>query len=225
MTLLATAGSSQEATKVLQKRSYMDEAGDLVPWVGELEQPDVHHLYGTNFNSVDVHNKLAVGPRSVNAIVVKSLDLKRWLSLFAFAETNAYCAVAKHHTLTSDKYCHKDFRQDLRTELLLRVHNHMEENVEESGGLSTRRQANMVQGVSSKDKRQTMPPMFGGHQLRRDDKKNRKCMVCGTKTKTVCSCGRAICSSAGGVTCWARYLEAVATGAISEAVQRGKRSM
>jgi hypothetical protein len=172
MTLLATAGSFQEAPKVLRKRSYMDEAGHLVPWVGELEQPDVHHLYRTNFNSVDVHNKLAVGPRSVNDIGVNSLELKLWLNLFAFAETNACCVFAKHHKLASDKYCHEDFKQDLRAELLLHAHSHMEENVDEAGGLSIRRQANMVQGASSKDKRQTMPPMFEGHQLRRDDTKN-----------------------------------------------------
>jgi hypothetical protein len=45
-----------------------------------------------------------------------------------------------------------------------------------------------------------MPARFHGHALTRDATKNRKCMICGKKTKTICGCGRAICSSAGGVT-------------------------
>jgi hypothetical protein len=228
MTLLATAGSSQEAPKVLRKRSYMDEAGDLGPWVGELEQPDVHYLYRTNFNAVDVHNELAVGPRSVHDIGVNSLELKLWLSLLAFAETNAYCLYAKHHKLTSDRYCHEDFKQDLRAELLLRAHSDMQEEAQEAGGVSTRHQSNEAPCASSEAKRESMPMMFSGHQLQRDANKDRKCMVCGTKTKTLCGFGRAICGSAGGVTFWAWHLETVATSDTKDVPmqwQRGKRSI
>jgi hypothetical protein len=52
-------------------------------------------------------------------------------------------------------------------------------------------------------------------------------MICGTKTKVICGCVRAICSSTGGVTCWAWHFEAVASGAADEGPvpwQRDKRS-
>jgi hypothetical protein len=65
-------------------------------------------------------------------------------------------------------------------------------------------------------KRKHMLTVFQGLMLQRDETKNRKCMLCETKTKVICGCGRAICSLTGGVTCWAWHLEAVASGAADE---------
>jgi hypothetical protein len=76
-------------------------------------------------------------------------------------------------------------------------------------------------------KRKRMPTVFQGHMLQRDETKNRKCTICGTKTMVICGCGGAICSSTGVVTCWAWHLEAVASGAADEAPvqwQRDKQS-
>jgi hypothetical protein len=61
MTLLSTAGSSNEAPAVMRCRAYMSDDGDMVRWQGELQQPDVHHVYRSKFIAVDVHNKLSVG--------------------------------------------------------------------------------------------------------------------------------------------------------------------
>jgi hypothetical protein len=54
----------------------MSDDGDLVRWQGELQQPDVHFIHRSNFNAVDVHKKLSVGPRSVCSVGAKSLVLK-----------------------------------------------------------------------------------------------------------------------------------------------------
>jgi hypothetical protein len=43
----------------------MNDEGDLVSWTGELRQPLVPFYYRSFFSAVDVHNKLALGPRSV----------------------------------------------------------------------------------------------------------------------------------------------------------------
>jgi hypothetical protein len=90
MTLLSTAGSSKDALVVMRRRVYMSDEGDMVRWQGELQQPYVHYIYRSNFNAVDVHNKLAVGPRSVCNMGANLLPLKLWLSMLAIAETNAY---------------------------------------------------------------------------------------------------------------------------------------
>jgi hypothetical protein len=229
MTLLATAGSSREAPPVMRRRVYMSDDGDLVRWVGELQQPNVHYLYRSFFNAVDVHNKLSVGPRSVSSVCVGSLPLKLWLSFVAIAETNAYLLYARHHKLTSEQYCHADFKADLEKELLKRAQEDAVA-VEEEAGVSTRRSEERVRGVASGDPqaiRSRMPDRFKGHALVRDTNVNRICMMCGSRTKTVCGCGRAICGAVAGVNCWAWHLDAVASGAVDEQPlrwARGKRS-
>jgi hypothetical protein len=121
MTLLSTAGSSMEAPPVMRRRVYMSDTGDLVRWHGELQQPNVHFVYRSNFNAVDVHNKLSVGPRSVASVGANSLLLKLFLSIVAFAETNAYLMYARHHKLKSEMYNHADFKLDLERALLQRA--------------------------------------------------------------------------------------------------------
>jgi hypothetical protein len=86
----------------------MSDGGDMVRWQGELHQPDVHYIYRSNFNAVDVHNKLAVGHRSVCNMGANSLPLKLWLSM-PIAETNACLVYVKHHKMTSERYNHADF--------------------------------------------------------------------------------------------------------------------
>jgi hypothetical protein len=96
-TLLSMAGSSNEAPEVMRRRVYMIDDGDMVRWQGELHQPDVHYIYRSKFNAVDVHNTLSVGPRSVCSVGANSLVLKLFLSVVAFAETNAYLMYIRHH--------------------------------------------------------------------------------------------------------------------------------
>jgi hypothetical protein len=121
MMLLGTAGSSKKAPLVMRRRLYLSDGGDLVRWVGELQQPDIHYIYRSNFNAVDVHNKLAVGPRSVCNVATTSLPLRLWLSMLACAETNAYLMYMHHHKLSSEQYSHGDFKADLERELLQRA--------------------------------------------------------------------------------------------------------
>jgi hypothetical protein len=99
----------------------MSDEGDLVRWTGKLRQPNIPYIYRSHFNAVDVHNKLAVGPRSVNNVGANHLMLKLWLSMVAVAETNAYLTYVNAKKLTSDQYSHPDFKVDLAHELLQRA--------------------------------------------------------------------------------------------------------
>jgi hypothetical protein len=229
MTLLATAGSSNEAPIVTRTRLYIGDDGERVDWEGDLQQPIVHYIYRTHFNAVDVHNKLAVGPRSVCKVLVGGLPFKIWLGLLAMAETNAYLLYVKHKKFTSEQYSHPDFKEDLMQDLL-QVAQTSNEDSEEATGVRTRRSDDSVASgapVGSKRDRQRMPHGWQGHALTRNENRNRKCMVCETKTKMLCGCGRAICGGTAGVTCHYWHLQDVSSGAISEqpvAWQRGKRA-
>jgi hypothetical protein len=110
MTLLGTTGSSNEAPVESRHQVYMSQDGDLVRWVGKLEQPQIHAIYRTYFNAVDVNNKLALGPRSVSSLSSTSLPLKIWLATLAIGGASAYLMYAKRAKLTSDAYSHSDFK-------------------------------------------------------------------------------------------------------------------
>jgi hypothetical protein len=66
----------------------------------------------------------------------------------------------------------------------------------------TRRSRDSLATGAAVVQRKCMPSKYQGHVLTRQDNTSRKCIGCGTKTKSLCECGRAICSSVGGVTCW-----------------------
>jgi hypothetical protein len=226
MTLLCKAGSSKKAPEVMRRRVYMDADGDLVRWHGKLEQPDAHYIYRSNFNAVDVHNKLAVGPRSVCSVGANSLVLKFFLSVVAFAETDAYLMYVKHHKLSSDEYNHSDFKVDLDSALMQCAQQGDEwpSASREAEGMVTRQSVAMVATGGTARNWESVHPMFAGHALRRQETNTLKCIICGTKTKSLCECGRAVCGTAGGVGCWSWHLGAVATGTASEQPMRWPRS-
>jgi hypothetical protein len=211
MTLLGTAGSSNEAPIVTRRRVYMTQEGDLVHWVGKLEQPQIHAIYRTFFNAVDVHNKLALGPRSATAMCAKSLPLKIWLATLAMAATNAYLAYSKAAKLTSEDYSNSDFKTDLVQGLLECAGR---SSVQAQAGAEPEGRLTRATLVATADKRMTMPPGLRGHGLSSHKDKRRKCTECGNMTKTICECGRAVCGVKQGVRCWAWHLEKVMTGAV-----------
>jgi hypothetical protein len=144
--------------------------------------------------------------------------------MLANAQTYAYLMCVKHHKLTTERYNHADFEVDLERALLQRAQQLSGDSGEEAV-VRTRLSRDRVATGDATLKR--MATVFQGHMLQRDETKNRKWMIRRTKTKVICGCGRAICSSTGGVTCWAWHLEAIASGAADEGPvqwQRDKRS-
>jgi hypothetical protein len=130
---------------------------------------------------------------------------------------------ARHHKLKSEMYNHADFKLDLERALLQRAQQATQGSEVETG-VETRRSREVVATGTPSVQRKRMPSVYRGHSLTRQDTGSLKCIQCGTKTKSLCECGRPICSSVGGVTCWAWHLEAVATGAVDEQPLRWKRS-
>jgi hypothetical protein len=104
---------------------------------------EVFHL-PSFLNTVDVHNKLAVGPRIVSGVYICSLSLKMWFDFLAMAETNAYLLYARRHKLTSDEHCHALLEQEL-----LRRAQEDAVAVEEEAGVNTRRSEERGSGVAS----------------------------------------------------------------------------
>jgi hypothetical protein len=162
MALLSTAGSTNEAPAVMRRRVYMSDDGDVVRWQGELQQPDVHCIYRSKFNAVDVHNKLSVGPRSVCSVGANSLVLKLFLSVVAFAKTNAYLMYITHHKLTSDVYNHADSKVDLERGLLQHAQQAQQatDGSEREGGMVTRRSRDSVATGAAVVQRKCMPSMY-----------------------------------------------------------------
>jgi hypothetical protein len=225
MTLLGTTRSSQEAPPVMRRHVSMSDNGDMVRWVGELQQPNIHHIYRSHFNAVDVHNKMPVGPRSMCDVGLKSLPLKLWLALVAFAETNAYLMYVQHHKLSSEAYSHPDFKLQIERALLERAQQRGLGS-EEEGGARTRSSGGSVsRGAQEEEARLGMRtlPTFKGNVLKRDDTMQRKCMICGKKTRSISECGGAVCGSTGGRTCWAWHPEAVVAGTAADGRMQWRR--
>jgi hypothetical protein len=219
MTLVGTLGSSNEAEPVMRRRVYMTADGDLVRWVGELRQPNLHFIYRSFFNAVDVHNKLALGPRSVCSVGANHLLLKIWLAAVGIAETNAFLLYCKAKKLTSEVYSHGDFKLDLSRELLQRAAKLAAESDTEveMAGPSTRTSRESNQQVAAGDmasRRHQMPPQLRSHALHRSENTNRMCSVCRHLTKSVCECGLAVCGPTYAIKCWAWHLQAVLNGTV-----------
>jgi hypothetical protein len=179
MTLLATTGSSGEAPLVTRRRVYMNEFGDMVRWEGELRQPVVHAEYRSLFNAVDVHNKLALGPRSFCSVGANHLILKVFLALVGMAETNAYLTYMDLNKMSSTQYSHGDFKSDLERELLVHAAKMGTGQEQEEGGAgpALRSAVADVAGGVNASRRMRMPPSFHGHSLTHDTSKRRKCMI------------------------------------------------
>ena len=75
-------------------------------------------------------------------------------------------------------------------------------------------------GVSSM--RDCMPTAFQGHRLMQDRSKNRKYLISGTPTEWMRECGRAICGSSAGATCWAWHLESICRARLRTCLSNGQ---
>jgi hypothetical protein len=126
----------------------------------------------------------------------------------------------KHHKLTSGRCNHSDFKVDIEKELLKRAQE-VAADVEEDAGITTRASVTSVSSGKPRAWRGEMPPKCRGHALSQDPNRNRECVICGSRTKTSCGCGQAVCGAVAGVNCWALHLDAVATGSTLEPPSKG----
>jgi hypothetical protein len=211
----------------MRRRLYVMDDGHPVHWTGVLELPNIHALYRTFFNAVDVHNKLALGPRSTASLATNSLLLKVWLATLCMASANGYQMYLKAKKLTTDTYSHSDFKMDVSNglmKLIAKQSADVAENENNEVFSSRTRSANQE---GTKDKiRTVMPAACKDHNLSRDTSKNRRCIICGHFTKSGCECGRAVCGTSMGVTCWAHHLMTVVHGTVDSAPlqwPRGKK--
>jgi hypothetical protein len=197
----------------------MTQNGDLVRWTGEINQPDIHHMYRSNFNAVDVHNKLSVGPRSVCKVATGSLPLKLWLYLVACAETNAYLMYMHHHKLSSEQYNQANLKFDLEGELLQCA---LEDGaVSAEARVCTRRGGDGMASGATHTGEQSVPASFQGHARTHVQGKHHKCMACGDRTKWFCGCGRAICGTQWNKTCYPWHMQGIISGILGRGLCSG----
>ena len=72
--------------------------GEFVRKTYKLQQPQVHQVYRESFSRVDVFNKLALGPGSVqDSYQTRSWTFKFFLCCVSMAETNAFLAYKWRH--------------------------------------------------------------------------------------------------------------------------------
>lgn len=70
--------------------------GSIVRQQYTLEQPNMHSIYRSKFNAVDLFNRDAMGPLSVQfAVRTKSWYRRVFLALLGMSETNAMLAYRK----------------------------------------------------------------------------------------------------------------------------------
>jgi hypothetical protein len=81
----------------------------------ELQQPEVHAAYRESFSRVDVFNKLALGPSSIqDSYQTRSWSFKFFLCCVAMAETNAYLAYKwRQRNSEETPMAHKAWREKL----------------------------------------------------------------------------------------------------------------
>ena len=79
---------------------------------------------------MDIHNKLAVGPRSVNSVGANHLLLQIWLTMVAMCETMLISSMSSRKSSS-----HSDFKLNLERALVKRA---METDVPEEAGTRTK---------------------------------------------------------------------------------------
>ncbi len=89
MLLIATCGTSLPGKEVKRyRREYVDQAIQRTTYV--VAQPNMHDLYRTNFNAVDLFNRSCFGPYTLQfAVNTKSWVRRMFLAMLGMCETNA----------------------------------------------------------------------------------------------------------------------------------------
>jgi hypothetical protein len=92
------------------------------------------------------------------------------------------------NNLTSDVYSHGNLKTDSGNELAQRAQQ-AQGNVDEEPRVKPRGSEESVATRVPGPWRNQMPPALHEHTLKHDARQNRKCMVCGTLTHSICGCG------------------------------------
>jgi hypothetical protein len=238
MVLVGSTGSSAEAPEVERPRRYWDgKRGEVVGWIGKLQQPMMHYIYRSYFNRVDLFNRYTFGPGSiVTALRTDSFDVRMFITLIAFCVTNAFLAMKAAKGWAKEDMSLGQFKQQLADELSAKV---ASMRARSSDGASTPRQAAQDPARSSGEfpasrgawDNTAQAGPFAGHFLHRDKERHPVCEVCGQeRTWWRCGdphpdgvCGRWVCNPATGRTCLYAHMWQVMSNAAPSPARKKSR--
>ena len=158
----------------------------------------MHSIYRRYFNSVDVHNKLTVGPGSMARMLVKNFRARVVMALIAMCATNAVLCYTRYWEKNSLEYANADFKFELIEELLQ--------------GTDRLRGVVEVPAEERASPGQAVPDCFAGHGWAPSDPDRaqvRQCAVYKERAFNVCLCGEFICGSKSGRQCIFQHMHDV----------------
>jgi hypothetical protein len=194
MCLIATCGTSliDAQFHVVRERKYV-HGGILKKKTNVMHQPHLFSMYRSNFNVVDVADKLALGPHSIIDVwVTRNAFHRLFAATLAFIESNAYHAIRCTHPHFKDTT-----RAQWRHLLSTALRNY-------GTPMLTRTPATPL--AHSK-----LVPLDG--QLR--------CRICtplkghSPQVRWACTCGLAMCPPTSGRDCYARHLAQIQQGQVA----------
>lgn len=183
MLLVGTTGTSDPAPTVDRTCFRINGAGEKVQLNYSMDQPDFFWQYRTNFNAIDVADKLALGPGSIIEVWrTKNVYHRIFAAMVAIMECNAYNAIVcfnkEYHNLSRD-----DWRRMLATQLCDRLSRNQTETLVEAG--------------------------HKAHMSLKKLKTSRVCWLCSERSYWTCDCGEVVCSpltEGDRGQCWTKHM-------------------
>jgi hypothetical protein len=214
MVLVASCSTSLYGGMKVRHRSKLVD-GQMQRVRYQLEQPVMHSLYRSNFNAVDVMNRLSQGPGCMSKAWATYVARHRlFAASLSACVTNAYQAWLHVHALTTAEYPQNRFKLDLAQSLFQMMR-------ELRAGRSSRGRSEERNETEGAPAASSPSQTFHGHIPMKSEKRL-LCDVCkDAQTSLRCQqCGVHFCNPATGRQC---MVEHMAQGVAGIATGMGKR--